>query len=55
MRTELKMSLPKISAAVGRKDHTTAMHSINKITKNLENDFNLKRHIGAIKEKLYAK
>lgn len=53
MRTELKMSLPKISAAVGRKDHTTAMHSIGKITKNLDDDFNLRRHIGAIRQKLY--
>jgi chromosomal replication initiator protein len=53
MRTELKMSLPKISASVGKKDHTTAMHSINKITKNLDEDFNLRRHIGAIRQKLY--
>lgn len=53
MRTELKMSLPKISAAVGRKDHTTAMHSISKITKNLDEDFNLRRHVGAIRQKLY--
>lgn len=53
MRTELKMSLPKISAAVGRKDHTTAMHSIGKITKNLDEDFNLRRHVGAIRQKLY--
>lgn len=53
MRTELKMSLPKIAAAVGRKDHTTAMHSISKITKNLDEDFNLRRHVGAIRQKLY--
>jgi chromosomal replication initiator protein len=53
MRTELKMSLPKISASVGRKDHTTAMHSINKITKSIDEDFNLRRHIGAIRQKLY--
>jgi chromosomal replication initiator protein len=53
MRTELKMSLPKISSAVGRKDHTTAMHSISKITKNLDEDFNLRRHVGAIRQKLY--
>lgn len=53
MRTELKLSLPKIASAVGRKDHTTAMHSINKITKSLDEDFNLRRHVGAIRQKLY--
>lgn len=53
MRTELKMSLPKISDSVKRKDHTTAMHSINKITKGLDEDFNLRRHVGAIRQKLY--
>lgn len=53
MRTELKLSLPKIASALGRKDHTTAMHSINKITNNLDEDFNLRRHVGAIRQKLY--
>jgi len=53
MRTELKLSLPKIASALGRKDHTTAMHSINKITQNLDDDFNLRRHVGAIRQKLY--
>ncbi len=53
MRTELKLSLPKIAAAVGRKDHTTALHSINKITKNIDEDFSLRRHINAIRQKLY--
>lgn len=52
MRSELKMSLPKISSAIGRKDHTTAIHSIKKIERELENDFNLKRHLTLIKEKL---
>lgn len=54
MRTELKMSLPKIATAVGRKDHTTAMHSINKISGMLDSDFNLKRDLAAIKQALYA-
>ncbi len=53
MRTELKLSLPKIASALGRKDHTTAMHSINKITQGLDEDFNLRRHVGAIRQKLY--
>lgn len=53
MRTELKLSLPKIASAVGRKDHTTALHSINKITTAIEEDFSLRRHINAIRQKLY--
>ncbi len=33
LRSELKMSFPEIAQELGRKDHTTAMHSIEKITK----------------------
>jgi chromosomal replication initiator protein len=53
MRTELKLSLPKISESVGRKDHTTAIHSINKISALILEDYPTKRNIEKIKEKLY--
>jgi chromosomal replication initiator protein len=53
MRTELKLSLPKIAASVNRKDHTTAIHSIKKISESLEFDLNLKRSVNSIRQKLY--
>ncbi len=53
MRTELKMSLPRISGAVNRKDHTTAIHSIRKIEEGLKNDLTLKRNVNNIRQKLY--
>lgn len=54
LRSELHMSFPKIAAELGRKDHTTAIHSVEKIEKELQFDTLLKQHIAEIKEKLYA-
>ncbi|HVE80889.1 MAG TPA: chromosomal replication initiator protein DnaA [Candidatus Dormibacteraeota bacterium] len=52
MRNELGLSFPKISAVVGGRDHTTAMHSVSKIEKLLEVDENLRADVQAIKERL---
>ncbi len=52
MRHEMNLSFPKIAAAVGGRDHTTAMHSVSKIEKQLENDENLRNDIQAIQEHL---
>jgi len=54
MREELGLSFPKIAAAVGGRDHTTAMHSVSKIEKLVEVDDNLRGDIGAIRERLNA-
>jgi len=54
MREELGLSFPKIAAAVGGRDHTTAMHSVSKIEKLVETDDNLRGDIGAIRERLNA-
>jgi len=54
LRDELKLSLPKIAEALGRKDHTTAMHSVNKITQELAFDPYLRDAVNEIKEHLYA-
>jgi chromosomal replication initiator protein len=48
------MSFPKIATELGRKDHTTAIHSVEKIEKELQYDTVLKQHITEIKDKLYA-
>lgn len=52
MREELALSFPKIAAAVGGRDHTTAMHSVSKIEKQVELDDNLRGDIAAIRERL---
>lgn len=54
MRHELNLSFPKIATAVGGRDHTTAMHSVAKIERQIENDATLRQELGAVKEQLYA-
>jgi chromosomal replication initiator protein len=54
LRNELKLSFPKIAKELGRKDHTTAIHSVEKIDKEARNDANLRMAISDIREHLYA-
>jgi chromosomal replication initiator protein len=54
MRHEMNLSFPKIAQAVGGRDHTTAMHSVTKIEKQIEADDNLRGDVQAIRERLNA-
>lgn len=54
LRSELHLSFPKIARELGRKDHTTAIHSVEKIEQESRIDSELRNAIGAIKERLYA-
>jgi len=54
LRNELKLSFPKIAKELGRKDHTTAIHSVDKIDKEVRTDANLRMAISEIREHLYA-
>lgn len=54
LRSELHMSFPKIAKELGRKDHTTAIHSIEKIEKAIKLDFIIREQISMIREKLYV-
>ena len=54
LRSELHLSFPKIALELGRKDHTTAIHSIEKIEKALKLDFMIREQVAEIREKLYA-
>lgn len=54
LRSELHLSFPKIARELGRKDHTTAIHSVEKIEKEAGFDPGLKAAITEIKERLYA-
>lgn len=54
LRSELRLSFPKIAKELGRKDHTTAIHSVDKIEKEAKTDSSLRMAIADIKEHLYA-
>ncbi len=54
LRSELHLSFPKIARELGRKDHTTAIHSVEKIEKESAFDADIRAAIADIKERLYA-
>jgi chromosomal replication initiator protein len=54
LRSELHLSFPKIARELGRKDHTTAIHSVEKIEKEVNYDADIKAAVVEIKERLYA-
>lgn len=54
LRSELHLSFPKIAKELGRKDHTTAIHSVEKIQRESSFDPDIKSAIADIKERLYA-
>ncbi len=54
LRSELHLSFPKIAGELGRKDHTTAIHSVEKIEKAMKLDLILRQQVEAIKERIYA-
>lgn len=54
LRSELHLSFPKIATELGRKDHTTAIHSVDKIEGLLAHDFVTRQHLQEIREKLHG-
>ena len=54
LRSELHLSFPKIARELGRKDHTTAIHSVEKIEKESRFDVELRTAISEIKERLHV-
>lgn len=53
LRSELHMSFPRIAVELGRKDHTTAIHSVDKIEKAIKLDFMIREQVAEIRERLY--
>lgn len=51
---ELHLSTTKIATEVGVKDHTTVMHGVKKISKEIRSDYTLRDQISAIREKIYV-
>ena len=54
LRSELHLSFPRIATELGRKDHTTAIHSVEKIEKSIKLDLLIREQVAEIREKLYA-
>ncbi len=54
LRSELHLSFPRIAQELGRKDHTTAIHSIDKIEKATKFDFTIREQVAEIREALYV-
>jgi chromosomal replication initiator protein len=54
LRSELHMSFPKIAVELGRKDHTTAIHSVEKIEKELNLDAAIRQQMVELRGRLYA-
>jgi len=54
LRSELHLSFPKIARELGRKDHTTAIHSVEKIEKESRFDADIRSAINEIKDRLHA-
>ena len=52
MRRELHASFPKIARSLNRKDHTTAIHSVDKIEKRMAYDEDLRQNLSEIKQSL---
>lgn len=53
MREELRASFPGIGAQLGGRDHSTAMHSYEKIGREIEQDEVLEQELNNIKSRLY--
>lgn len=54
LRNELHLSFPKIARELGRKDHTTAIHSVEKIEKEKAFDEDVRAALAEIKDRLYV-
>lgn len=54
LRSELHLSFPKIATELGRKDHTTAIHSVDKIENLLSHDFTVRQHLQELRSILHG-
>lgn len=54
LREELEMSYPSIGEAMGGRDHTTALHAYEKISKELASNQKLSEEVLMVKEKMYS-
>lgn len=55
MREELHLSFPKIAMEIGKKDHTTVMHGVEKIEREIDSNEQLRQEINLIKERIFMR
>ena len=54
MREETDVSLLRIGAELGGRDHSTVLHACDKITREASQNDELRREIAAVRELIYA-
>jgi len=54
LRQENGLSLPHIGDQLGGRDHSTVRYGVEKVTNDLETDETTRRHVIALREKVYA-
>jgi chromosomal replication initiator protein len=54
MREETDVSLLRIGAELGGRDHSTVLHACDKITRESQDNDDLRREISALRELIYA-
>ncbi|MEA2610172.1 MAG: chromosomal replication initiator protein, partial [Chloroflexota bacterium] len=54
MRAETDVSLLRIGAELGGRDHSTVLHACEKITREVAINDELRREIAAVRELIYA-
>lgn len=55
MREELHLSYPKIAQEIGKKDHTTIMHGVEKVEREIDANEQLRQEINLIRERLFMR
>lgn len=55
MREELHLSYPKIAQEIGKKDHTTIMHGVEKVEREIDANEQLRQEINMIRERLFMR
>ena len=54
LRKELSLSLLAVAVILGRKDHTTVIHAVDKISRQFSTNLGLRKEILAIRERIYG-
>ncbi|MBM3208747.1 chromosomal replication initiator protein DnaA [Candidatus Shapirobacteria bacterium] len=54
LKKELEISLLEIAEILGRRDHTTVIHGVDKISRQFSTNANLRKDILAIRERIYS-
>ena len=54
MRAETDVSLVRIGAELGGRDHSTVLHACDKIDREMKANEELRRELAAVRELIYA-